>query len=653
MKNACARNRARKVSAALSIAAAAAAMQAAAFRPPAVPLVSVEPHFSVWSPADRLYDAETAHWAGAVQPLRLYLDAGGRTYRLCGRCAKDAQMPVLPQVSCRVAATTTSYRFDDGRGLSAEVDFTTPRIAADLELFSRPVTYVTVRVKGAEKWSVRAEISGAWATNDNRARMKREDGEIAGVRYSSFAREKQTPFSTKGDCKRADWGRVYLAGPCADGGAVRFLLAYDNVKSVRYFGEDLVDWWRRGGKTFAQMMAEAVREAPEVERRCREFDAKFRREAEAAGGEKYAAIAELAWRQSFAACKFVAGPGGEPFLLSAENRSGGMIGTTDVFYPQFPHLLYANVELAKASLAPTCIYAASGRWPYPYAPHDLGLFPVAEGQYYGMKKGQSVGGGHDDTFRMPVEECGNMIILLAAVSEAEGNADFAGRWWGEVSKWAEYLTRFGYDPGNQLCTDDFAGRMAHNANLSVKSIVALGAYARMAEMRGEKETAAKYRALAEGMVPKWIAAAKGGAHGGARIAFDRPGTWSLKYNLAWDRMLGLGLFPPEVGEAEMKVYRAEALAYGTPLDCRKTYSKSDWLMWAGCITGRREDLEFVCGGIYRYLDETPDRIAFGDWHMADSAHYCSFIARSVVGGVMMPLLRPGCRPGAAKWRCER
>ena len=381
----------------------------------------------------------------------------------------------------------------------------------------------------------------------------------------------------RGDRKRANWGRVHLVGPISSQpSTTTYVLAYDNEKSVRFFGADLVDWWRRGGKTFSAMLEEAVRDIPPLEAKCRAFDEKFRSDMERIGGVKYAAIAELAWRQSFAACKFVANTDGEPFLFSAENDSGGMIGTTDVFYPQFPHLLMSSLTLAKASLAPTCRYAASTNWPYAYAPHDLGLFPVAEGQFYGMKKGQSVGGGTDDTYRMPVEECGNMLILLAAVAQAEGRADFAGRWWGEVTKWAEYLARFGYDPGNQLCTDDFAGHLAHNANLSVKSIVALASYAKLAEMRGEREVAAKYRPLAEEQVLKWTHAAKGGAFGGTRIAFDRPGTWSLKYNLVWDRVLGLGLFPPEIAEAEMCAYRVAAQAYGVPLDCRKTYTKVFW-----------------------------------------------------------------------------
>ena len=135
---------------------------AEALRPPAVPLVSVSPHFSLWSRADRLYDVDTTHWAGAVQPLSVFLDADGITYRLCGRGdGRGVEMPVLPQESCRVGATTTSYRFADGKGLSAEIDFTTPRLTDDLDVFSRPVTYMTVRVAGAKEATVRATIAGA------------------------------------------------------------------------------------------------------------------------------------------------------------------------------------------------------------------------------------------------------------------------------------------------------------------------------------------------------------------------------------------------------------------------------------------------------------------------------------------------------------
>ena len=624
----------------VAIGAAAEPSQAGAnpFRPAAVPLVNVEPHFSLWSAADRLYEADTTFWAGQRQALSVLLTADGVQYRLCGR-SNGRDLPVLPQVGVTVGATETRCRFADRNGLSAELDFLTPRLTDDLDVFSRPVTYLSLRVSGAKEWSARVEIADAFATNDDKAKMTRAELQVGGLRAVRVGRSEQVPFSSRGDRRRPDWGYAWLVGPARSGDVARYLLAYDNLESVRFFGKPCADWWRRDGKLFDAMLGEAMRDCPALETKCRAFDAQLAADLTRIGGRDYAEIAALAWRQSFGACKFVAGPGGEPMLFSNECGSGGMIGTTDVFYPQLPHLLMTSLTLAKASLAPTCIYAASTNWPYAYAPHDLGLFPVAEGQYYGMKKGQSVGGGTDDTYRMPVEECGNMLLSLAAVAKAEGNADFAGRWWGEVSKWAAYLERFGYDPGNQLCTDDFAGHLAHNANLSVKSILALAAYALMADLRGEAATAVRYRALAAGLVPKWLEAAKGGAHGGFRIAFDRPDSWSLKYNLVWDRLLDFNLFPPEVAERELQVYRAVACDYGVPLDCRKTYTKADWLVWCGALTGRREDLAFMVRGIRRFLHETPDRIPFSDWYFADSGLQRGFVARSVVGGVFLPVLQ--------------
>ncbi len=608
------------------------------FRPPAVPLVSVEPHFSVWSAADRLTDRETTHWAGAAQPLSIILTADGVKYRLCGR--KPMDVSPLPQTSLKVRANETVYTFGNG-SLSAEVSFLSPRLVDDLDVFSRPVTYVTVTVTGAESHTVEMSMGQAIIRNWDGAAVVERRETVCGLPALVMGKKDQTPFSTKGDCKRADWGYAWLVGPQVEGNETRFLLGYENVKSVRFFGKDLVDWWQRGGKTFPQMLTEAVRDYSALRAKTRAFDASFAAKAEKLGGAKYRQIAELAWRQSFAACKFVASPEGEPYMFSAENGSGGMIGTTDVFYPQLPHLLLAGPAFVKATLAPTCIYAASERWPYPYAPHDLGLFPIAEGQHYAMKVGQSVGGNDDDSFRMPVEECGNMLICLGALAQREGNADFAGRWWGEVTKWAQYLEKVGFDPENQLCTDDFAGHLAHNANLSVKTIVALACYAKMAGMRGDAATAARYAKIAKDMVPRWMAAADGGRHGSFRLAFDRPDSWSMKYNLVWDRILGLDLFPDEVATREMAAYHKLQLAYGLPLDSRRNYTKTDWLVWCGVLTGKKTDLESLVAPVYRFLDETPDRIAFTDWYEADCRLARQFVARSVVGGVFIPFLAFG------------
>ena len=188
---------------------------AEAFRPPAVPLVSVSPHFSLWS---RLSDADTTHWAGAAQPLSIFLDADGVTYRLCGRGdGRGVEVPVLPQRSCRVGATVTTYRFADGKGLSAEVAFTTPRLTDDLDVFSRPVTYVTVHVTGAKQATVRASITGAFATNDDKAKMDWSTNVVADAQDISVGRAEQAPFSIRGDSNFVTADEIAAVAQAGDG----------------------------------------------------------------------------------------------------------------------------------------------------------------------------------------------------------------------------------------------------------------------------------------------------------------------------------------------------------------------------------------------------------------------------------------------------
>jgi len=615
-------------------------------RPPAVPLVAVDPFFSVWSAADRLTDRETTHWSGAKQPLSVTVSLNGRTYRLCG--AEPADIPALPQTSCEVRPLTTVCTFANAEA-DVEVRFMTPALPDDLDVFSRPVTYLAVRARDRNGAPLDARVvcgvTPAWATNDDAARMVTNRTTVAGHPALSIGRADQRPLGKAGDAVRCDWGYVWLVGPVVRDGETHFLLAYDDVKSVQWFDRALDAWWRRGGKTFPAMLAEAERDYPALTAKADAADAALAKDFRRVGGEKYARLASLVWRQSFAACKLVAGPDAQPLYLSKENGSGGFIGTVDVFYPQMPHLLLTSLPLVKGTLEPVLLYASTTNWPHAYAPHDLGLYPRATGQEYRMAA------KFDDTHRMPVEECGNMLLCLGALATAEGNADFASRWWPVVTQWAEFLRKIGFDPDNQLCTDDFAGHLAHNANLSVKTILALAAYARLAELRGEKAVAADYLNVARGLARKWLAAAEGGKAGGSRLAFDQPGSWSMKYNLIWDRLLGFGLFPPGVARKELAAYRTVLEPYGLPLDSRKNWTKGDWTVWCAALTGDRDDFEALTGPLYRFAEETPDRIPFTDWYWADSGRFKGFIARSVAGAFFLPALFD--RAAVEKWRTPR
>jgi hypothetical protein len=591
---------------------------------------------------------------------------------------KEVFTRTATQNSVSLSATQTHYSFTAGP-VNLDVQFVAPLLPNDLDLLSRPIDYINYQVTSNDgaKHNVQLyfEITPQWAVNDVSQEVQVNKGETGNIDYVKAGTTEQPILKKKGDNVRIDWGYVYLAAGKSENSSVALgnyfetktafaengkvpsgqneltakmnrsmpamacvenlgqvsqktsdgyvMIGYNDIESIQYFGTNLKAWWTHNGTiTFNDALQSAAKEHDQVIESCDQFDNKLWKETLVAGGKKYADLCVLAYRQSIAAHKLVKDPNGNILFLSKENFSNGSIGTVDVTYPSAPLFLYYNPELLKGMLNPIFYYSESGKWTKPFAAHDVGTYPKANGQTYGGD--------------MPVEECGNMIILTTAIGRMEGNADYAAKHWKVLTTWANYLLENGLDPENQLCTDDFAGHFAHNTNLSVKAIMGIEGYGKLAEMLGKTDIAKKYTSAAKKMAQRWQAMANDGDH--YRLTFDKPGTWSQKYNLVWDKLLEFNIFPKEVAKKEIAYYLTKQNQYGLPLDNRKTYTKADWIVWTATLADNQGDFEQFTDRLHRFVTETPDRVPMTDWYETTNARQVGFQARSVVGGYFIKML---------------
>jgi len=586
---------------------------------------------------------------------------------------KKADIVQAQQKQVYISATQTRYEFTCGKA-DVTLTFTSPLLMNDLAILSRPVSYISYKVKANDGASHNVEVyfgaSTALATNLPVQDVVAQHYTTDKLSILKAGTKEQPVLAKKGDDLRIDWGYSYIAVPLSaqaqqsittaeEGAAVftsgkanstqhtvegknltlsttvplgqigsevkeqLFLVGYDDIYAIQYFGENLRPWWREDAlQTIEKQLTLALQDYPSLIKLCTTFDQGLYTRATQAGGEEYAKLCALAYRQAIAAHKLVKSPQGDILFLSKENYSNGCINTVDVTYPSAPLFLVYNPDLLKGMLNGIFYYSESGKWKKPWAAHDLGTYPVVSAQVYGED--------------MPVEESGNMIILTAAIAKREGNANYAKLHWQTLTQWVQFLEKDGFDPANQLCTDDFAGHLARNANLSVKAIVGIGAYAMLADMLGEKDTASKYRKVAEDFAKRWIALADDGDH--YTLAFGKPGTWSQKYNLAWDKLLQLNLFPTSVYKKEIKYYLGKQNKFGLPLDSRKTYTKSDWIIWTATLADNPNDFKALISPIYKYATQTPTRVPLSDWHETTDGKQVGFQARSVVGGYFIKLL---------------
>ncbi len=625
-------------------------------RPPAIPLITCDPYFSVWSASDRLTDADTVHWTNSPMAIRGTVTVDGKAYRFMGA---EKDLPAAEQISFDMTAFSTTYVFAAG-GIELTAKFTTPVLPNDLYLISRPVSYLEIsgRITDRRNHDVWVKVSVSEEICLDKAGQYPVIPELVndfkGLSTIKLGSGVQEVLAKDGDDLRIDWGYFYLSAPGAKVGTenrdgktfayanfelqnkVLFTFAYDDVRSIEYFHDHLKAYWKRNGESIRRAVEKAHRDYDKIIAKCDKFSAKLIREATACGGEKYADLLVLSLRQCIAAHKLVVDNDGELLYISKECYSNGCAATVDVSYPSIPLFLIYNPKLVHAMMRPIYRYAATEEWPYDFAPHDAGRYPILNGQHYH---------GTEFDYQMPLEECGNMLLMEATAAIAGKNASFAASHMEMLEKWAAYLIENGADPANQLCTDDFAGHLAHNCNLTLKAIMGIAGLGLIKRMLGDEAAAKKYIDTARKMGADWKVRASNG-DGSYRLAFDWQNSFSMKYNMVWDKLFGTEIMPRDVMTTEFASYKRRMNDYGMPLDNRADYTKSDWYIWCGTMASNKIAFEKYITPLWNAYNETESRVPMTDWYFTSTALHReygkslkkSFRNRTVVGGHFMKLL---------------
>ena len=643
-------------------------------RPPCVPLITVDPYFSVWSPADNLTEYDTVHWTGRANLMLGVLTVDGVDYRFMGR----GEEPAMRQVSMDFGAMSTDYVFE-AAGVRLSVRFLTPLLLDDLSICSRPVGYIALTATPID--GKMHELYASISLSEQFCLDKEGDSPVVAKELNlsvlkgiSLESANQKPLQRAGDNLRIEWGRVCLAAEDAKvSSEVRkqvtfatgnrdmhaaenpsatadltfitarkrflekalFLVAYDDGgQSLELFGKKAKSVWNMAGTTMEQLLFFAANDYDYLCAACDGFSDRLYADAVRAGGEKYAELLLLAYRQAISAHKIAVDEKGEIYFISKENFSNGCAATVDVSYPSIPLFLLYRPDLVQSMLRPIYDFARSPDWIYDFAPHDAGTYPLVNGQVYGYGKEPA---RRRLDCQMPVEECGNMLVMEAAAMLALDDASFAESHLDLLRQWVKYLLDNGADPDTQLCTDDFAGHLAHNCNLSLKAIMGIASMGLILRKLGKADEAEDYLAKAKAMADSWRERAANG-DGTYRLAFDCPGTTSMKYNIVWDKLFGTKLMPETLFAGETAGALHRQLPYGLPLDCRKAYTKSDWLVWQATLASDKADFEALVEPLWLFYNTTPGRVPMTDWYWTDSCYQVGFQARSVIGGLFMKLL---------------
>jgi hypothetical protein len=605
----------------------------------------------------------------------------------------------LTQTRIKVTSFRTIYYFACEE-FELEVAFFSPTPIDNLEIWSCPVAYLEYTIIPKKKLTgveVSLCLHQEWCYFSEVNEVRGDVFSLCGKDVAWFGLNKQHVFNRTADRVGAEWGYYYLmADRCfyhsiADFSNIdeceyetdvsktkyltgqnlhgdiktetkgKILVAFDDIISLNYYGGMLRGYYFSDGKNIVDALKFSYDEYENICGVCEQAE-KDLNEKTKVYSDNYRAVLNASYRQTLAAHKLVKDRKGRLLCISKECGSGGCVATVDVTYPTMPMFLLFNPELVRASIDPIFDFAKMDAWEYEFAPHDAGMYPFCNGQFYGVKNKTEGRYGRNISYQgpdirstvlpqyysypsgsdlydynrqMPIEECADMILICSFYLACGGDKEYIK---GELSllrQWCEYLISKGLIPENQLCTDDFLKHMDKNVNLALKATVAIKAFARLEEMFGGN--ADKYHTVAKEWEQEFVNLFDGKY---MPLSFDNEGdTFSMKYNLAPAKLLGLDIFNEEIIQREVQVCLANNSDFGFPLDNRSGLTKCDWMMWIAALSDSLEEQEQVIKSAHNYLINGVDRVPYADLYDCRTGVAEEFTNRTVLGSMFMLLLK--------------
>lgn len=447
----------------------------------------------------------------------------------------------------------------------------------------------------------------------------------------------------------------------------KILIAFDDLCSIFYFGEWIKGYYFRNGKTIFDAIEDAYHNYDVAIQKADAFAAQLE-DALNEYDDDYRTLCMAALRQTIAAHKLVETRDRKLLFLSKECHSNGCIATVDVTYPSMPLYLLYNPELVSGMVRPIFEFAKMPVWKYDFAPHDVGTYPYCLGQTYAVCKNVDENDKYVSNMfqrnrwngiivshpmiyqyprqaevykfedQMPIEECSNMLVISYAAMTLGAEEALYCENYDLLKTWFGYIKKCGLVPTTQLCTDDFNTRIEANVNLSLKAMVGMKCFALIAERFGHKEDVLEAESSLKEFRDEFYSRFEGYCH--LPLSYNTgEETYSLKYNMAYDVLFDFGIFTEELRQKEINCYLKQNKHLGVPLDSRSDLTKSDWILHVCTLTEEREIQREIYSKVVNFLNETTDRIPFGDLYHVDTGLKKDCQNRTVQGGIFILLLK--------------